>query len=241
MNDSRNFSIGFNPNDVAPGRIPAVDHHIHTNWTDGEHSAEGMYQEACEKGLTQILFSEHSRESSTDWFNDFATEIRALPATPCRALVGAECKIKDLDGNLDTAPEISALCDSVMASVHRFPGADGKAVPFEETDPNQAAEMEFELSWQALANPLVDILGHPFGMAYRRFGVTPPESLIRKLMERAVAHDVTFEINSYYHPDPWRMIELCRETGTRISLGSNAHSRKDLGQIVRTLRGEGEL
>ncbi len=225
----------FSPDQLAPGKAPAFDGHIHTIWTDGELPVAGVYAQAVDCGLEAILFSEHARKTSTDWFNDFAAEVRALPTSPCRAFVGVECKVEDFDGTLDTAPEIYDLCDLVMASVHRFPDGKGGAYAFDAVPPEQAVELEFRLSMAALSNPLTDVLGHPFGMSYKRFKTAPGEDLLRELCAAAAKNQVAIEINSAYHPDPWRLIDLCRDAGVQISLGSNAHQQHEIGQIVRLL------
>ena len=73
--------------------IPKCDFNMHTTWTDGKHSSTEMYDNAVKAGLEYILFSEHARKTSGDWFLDFATEIRSLPDSPCKALVGVEAKV----------------------------------------------------------------------------------------------------------------------------------------------------
>ncbi len=227
----------FDPGEITSGDVPAVDFHIHTSWTDGKQSVAVMYERAIALGLKGLLYSEHARKTSHDWFPDFAAEVRALPHRPCRAYVGVECKVNDFDGNVDTSEEITKHCDMVMASVHRFPAENGAPIPFDEVDTETAVDMEFRLSWEVLANPVIDILGHPFGMSYRRYGQVPSEDRITALMGRAAAFGVAFDINSHYHPDPWRMLAMCREAGTSVTLGSNAHSVDELGAIIRALEG----
>jgi histidinol phosphatase-like PHP family hydrolase len=134
-----------------------------------------------------------------------------------------------------TIQAISELCDFVMASVHRFIGSDGRTLQFEQTDPDAAIDLEFDLSWAVLANPQVDILGHMFGMSYRRFKRLPPDDRIRPLIARAAEYGVAVEVNSYYHPNPYRMIEWCREFDAFITFGSNAHSLAEVGEIMRLL------
>lgn len=202
---------------------------MHTSWTDGKATVAEVYERAVEAGLTAILYSEHCRKTSTDWFGDFAAQVRALPSSPCRAFVGAEVKVELLDGTIDTVPAITDLCDYVMASVHRFPTPDGGATPFDQVNPEEAVDREFELSWAALGNPKVDILGHPFGMSYRRYGATPTAEKIRSLIERAASTGVAIEVNSHYHPNPRQLVEWCREYGALISFGSNAHKLDEIG------------
>lgn len=223
---------------VERSQVPAADFHMHTTWTDGEATVAAMHSRAVEVGLEVVLFSEHARRSSGEWFEEFASEVRALPSESCLALVGVESKIDDFDGTLDAREGILELCDLVMASVHRFPGE----VVFEVGDAagyskQQAIDLEFRLARAALNNPRVDILGHPFGMCYRRFGFAPPEDKMRELIEEAAGTGVAVEVNCHYHPDPWRLIDWCEAAGAPISLGSNAHSLETVGRIRRTLMG----
>jgi histidinol phosphatase-like PHP family hydrolase len=218
------------------GSLPMVDCHLHTSWTDGDPTVNELYRVAVDNGLATILYSEHSRKTSTDWFPRFAAEVRALPSSPCRAYVGTECKVDSVDGALDTVPAISDLCDFVLASVHRFPGSHGTPIPFEDVSPNEAVDLEFNLTWAMLANPLVDIVGHLFGMSYRRFKVTPSDDKVRALIARAAVFGVAVEINARYHPDPHQLIRWCRELDARITFGSDAHKLSDVGAIVRRLK-----
>ncbi len=225
----------FQASELDLSSLPRIDSHLHTSWTDGEATVEAVYRAAVEIGLGTVLYSEHSRKTSVDWFSSFAAEVRALPSSPCRAYVGTEVKVESREGDIDTVPAISDLCDFVMASVHRFIDANGQTMQFEETDPNEAVDLEFELTWAVLANPRVDILGHMFGMSYRRFKVIPSDEKICALISRAAEFGVAVEINSHYHPNPREMIQWCRERNSLITFGSNAHTLESVGSIVRLL------
>ena len=218
--------------------IPFVDFHIHTNWTDGLHSVREMYEQASRLKLESILFSEHARKYSSDWFPQFSKEVRNLPRKPCIALVGVEARAVDFNGNLDLSPEILSHCDLVIGSVHRFPGKDGDPLSFDEIMPDEALDIESRLAEALLYNPEINILGHPFGMCYAQFGIIPQEKMILRLAEKAAKNNVAFEINSRYHPDPWRLIQVCKTASTQISLGSDAHSTDEVGIIVQVLKGE---
>jgi len=232
-----NTTIIYNARKLDLNALPRVDAHLHTSWTDGEPSVEQVYEKAQELGLIAILYSEHSRKSSADWFSDFAEQVRALPTSSCQAYVGTEVKIETLEGEIDTTSEISDLCDLIMASVHRFPDGMGGAVPFDDVNTDEAIEREYALSWAALANPKVDILGHMFGMCYRRYKVIPPAEKIRALIERAAETGVAIEVNSHYHSNPFQIIEWCKEFNALITFGSNAHTLNEVGGILRDLKG----
>ena len=218
--------------------VPQGDYHIHTTWVDGAHSVSAMHEAAIARGLTQVLFSEHARAMSESWFYKFADEVRALPQEKCRALIGVETRIKDFDGTLDCAKSVFSQCELVLASVHRFPDGKGGVRSFEGVSKKEAEEIELRLAMAALDNPCVQVLAHPFGMCYQRYDVIPSEASIKKLIKKAAETSVAFEINAYYHPDPWKFIKWCREMGARISLGSDAHHFEEVGNIVRILEGK---
>jgi putative hydrolase len=225
----------FQANKLDLNNLPRIDSHLHTSWTDGASTVEEVYRTAIECGLETVLYSEHSRKTSTDWFPSFAAEVQALPSSPCKAYVGTEVKVESFAGDIDTVPAISDLCDFVMASVHRFIDVNGRTREFSETDPSEAVELEFNLTWAVLANPQVDILGHMFGMCYRRFMVTPPDEKICALISRAAEFGVAVEINSHYHPNARKMIQWCRDFNALITFGSNSHTLESVGAIMRLL------
>lgn len=218
--------------------LPRFDFHMHTDWTDGKDSVSRMHAEAISKGLTSILFSEHARQSTGGWFFEFARQVRSLPQEKCKAYVGVESKILDFKGSLDVNADILDTVDHVMAVVHRFPGEEGVIKGTTGSfSKEEVIDMEFSLAIAALDNPVVNILGHPFGMCYRRFKTVPPEEKVKQLIAKAASKKIAFEINSYYHPEPKRLLEWCLEVGAIVSLGSNAHNALAVGQILKVLEG----
>lgn len=223
--------------------LPKFDFHLHTSWTDGENTVKEMHETALKEELSHILYSEHVRSTSEDWFTQFANEVRELDRRGCQAFVGMETKIKNFQGELDVTPSLINQCDLVMASVHRFPGEEGivdkNSKQFKQTTGyDNPIEIEFQLANLILENPQVHILGHPFGMSYKRFGLTPPRQKIIQLIKKAAQTGVAFEINTRYHPDLHELIDLCRKYGAMISFGSNAHSIQELGNVQRRLKEE---
>lgn len=224
---------------TSKNAILPVDLHMHTTWTDGQDNEIDMFNSAIKCGLKYVLFSEHVRRGSDEWFSEFAGSVRKLSNNECTALVGAETRVEDFTGNLDCTTAIINQCDLIIASVHRFPAKGGVSYrEFSEVSPEEALDIEFRLSNAILENPDVDILGHPFGMSLSRFKVVPPIHMIKALIAKAAKYNVAFEINTHYHPDPWGLIDLCKQVGAPISLGSDAHSTGEVGRIMRVLKGE---
>lgn len=219
--------------DVKKRISPNVDFHLHTNWTDGKNTVSQMYKYACKKKLKKILFSEHARSTSGDWFGSFAKEVNSLSKKNCRAYVGAEVKILNFKGDLDINSKIRKKVDFVMASVHRFPGETNinKRETINKYSKKEAIEIEYELSKKAIKNSNFEILGHPFGMSYSRYKAKPKWNLFQDLIKLCKKYDKAFEINSNYHPNISKIVNECLKEGTLMSLGSNAHSVKEVGKI----------
>lgn len=231
-------NIIFRARDIDFCKPPPVDCHLHTNWTDGDAAVVDVYEASVRAGLEAVLFSEHSRKSSVGWFADFAAEVRALPSDPCLALVGTEIKVESWEGDVDTVDEIIACCDLVMVSVHRFIDKTGGTIEFQDVDPCDAVDIEFRLACAALKNPKVDILGHMFGMTYRRFHQSPPDELIKELIRIASDSGVAVEVNSRYHPNVMDMLRWCQESDADITFGSNAHTLSEVGEIIRYIKSQ---
>tara|TARA_B110000008_G_scaffold274019_1_gene309171 strand:+ start:392 stop:1096 length:705 start_codon:yes stop_codon:yes gene_type:complete len=223
-------------NSLSNNEIPRVDLHVHTNWTDGQQTVKEMHAEACKKSLSHIFFSEHSRKESGNWFLDFIKEVKALSKEKCEAISGTEVKILNFDGDLDLTEAFYKASDLIMASVHRFPGETSE--DFKRNDAyseDKVIKMEFDLMMSALENPKVDILGHPFGMSIKRFGYDPSEKLFDEVIKKCKKNDKVFEVNYRYHKNPKLLIGKCITNSTKISLGSNAHSKSELGKIIENI------
>lgn len=218
--------------------IPNIDFHLHTKFTDGLQSVNEMHHQGCDLLLEGILFSEHARKSSGDWFKTFASQIRLLSQTQCMAFVGAETRVVDYNGNVEIGQDIISQCDLVIGSVHRFPDINGNPVSFQDVNPQDALAIEYKLSTALLKNDAINILGHPFGMCYEVFGVIPPDDLMIKLIENTAKSHVAFEINSKYHSNPLQLLRWCRTLHAKMSIGSDAHSRDELGTILKVLQAD---
>ena len=102
--------------------------------------------------------------------------------------------------------------------------------------PDLILKTEFELMMAALENPKMDILGHPFGMSLKRFGLRPNDSMFNDVINMCAKKNKIFEINCRYHPNPKYLINQCIKKDSKISLGSNAHSKDELGRIIEKIK-----
>lgn len=218
-------------------KCPKVDLHNHTTWTDGENTVKEMLEVAKEKKIEHIFFSEHSRSSSGDWFNNFSNEVKNISNKTCKAYAGTEVKVLDYDGKLDLNDNIEKKSEFIMASVHRFPGEIGDIKKNKsKLSSEQAVKIEFELSLAAIENPKTLILGHPFGMSLKRFKTIPDNKFFKEIIIKCKKFDKVFEINANYHNEINYLVQLCLEEDTLISLGSNAHNIKEVGKILNLIK-----
>ncbi len=218
-------------------KIPLIDLHVHTNWTDGKNTVEEMAFTACKKKIKTILFSEHSRKTSGNWFFKFANDIKKAQKkieNKCELLVGTEVKVLNYRGTLDINSRIKKKCDLIMASVHRFPGEKGKIMKnTNNIKQKDAVEIEYDLLVAAINNSDADIIGHPFGMSIKRFKIYPKWKLFKEIIKKCQKREKIFEVNFHYHKNYRQILNECLKSKTLFSLGSNAHNKHELGKITK--------
>jgi putative hydrolase len=206
-------------------RAVTIDYHMHTTHTDGTATCQEMAQAAASRGVTEILLSEHVRHTST-YFAEFSREVRTLNVEGVVAWVGAEAKILDETGELDCTPEIAALCDALIGSVHSPPpSAGGTWSSLSETE---AVDLEFRLALAIVARSRAHILGHPMGMVIRKFQTRPYEQL-QALAEACREYGKAFELNGRYCASAAEWVAIASKAGCAVSIGSDAHTAAQVG------------
>jgi len=224
----------FRARDISITNLPKTDCHIHTSWTDGKNTINEMYYFAEKIGLLSILFSEHSRKTSAFWFPFFAEIIRSLHQKKCNAFVGTEVKVTSNNGEIDTNNNITRHCDLVIASVHRFVDNRKNVVPLNQLNLRDALQIEYFMALNALDNPDINILGHVFGICSKRFQICLPFDKLQKIICKAKKLCVAIEINSKYHLEPNKILEIAQECDALVTLGSDAHSCGEIGKILNS-------
>jgi DNA polymerase (family 10) len=132
------------------------DLHVHTDWSDGIESIEGMAEAARSRGLKYIAITDHSKRNSIangldadrllrQWEEIDRLRQRIKGIT---VLKGVEVDILEA-GGLDLPDEVLARGDWVVASVH--------------FGQKQSRERITRRILDALENPCVSALAHPTG------------------------------------------------------------------------------
>ncbi len=209
------------PDLVGYGSIRG-DLHVHTRWSEGAHSIEEMAEAARALRYEYIAICDHSetlhiaRGLSTERLADQIREIERINRTAddgFTILSGTECNI-GMDGSVDLPDGILADLDVVVASVH-----SGFKQPRREMTDRVITAMQ---------NDNIDIIGHPTGRIL--LSREPYQIDLARVFEAAASLGVLMEINAF----PGRLdlpdvnCRQAREAGVRFSLGSDAHSQKNL-------------
>ncbi|MBA2283955.1 MAG: DNA polymerase/3'-5' exonuclease PolX [Ktedonobacteraceae bacterium] len=191
--------------------------HVHSTWSDGQNTIREMAEACIERGLAYLGLSDHSKAAAyasgltEDDLRRQGEEIDRLNAEfagRLHILKGTECDILK-DGSLDFADEVLATLDFVVASIH--------------SNFNLAPEEQTRRMLRAVANPYVDIIGHPTGrLLLNREGYGLD---IEALIDAAAEHGTCIEINA--HPSrldlDWRYLHKARDKGIKIPIDPDAH------------------
>ncbi|MDO8670873.1 MAG: DNA polymerase/3'-5' exonuclease PolX [Dehalococcoidia bacterium] len=204
-----------------PSLLGAVDIkgnlHTHSLWSDGLDTIETMSVAAQSRGYQYLAMTDHSgglgvaHGLSVARVREQIEEIKGLNQrlSGIRLLTGIEVDIR-VDGSLDLPDDLLADLDIVVASIHSAMGQD--------------EEKMTQRLLRAIANPNVDIIGHP---TCRIVGGREPIRMgIDAVFRAAAAAGTAMEINAA----PMRLdlkddlVRRARDLGVKVAIGTDAHN-----------------
>ena len=192
------------------------DLHVHTNFSDGDHSPEQMVKRAVEIGYEYIAIADHSKtERIANGMDEkrILEYIKYLEKTQDKfpeihILKGSEVSILK-DGKLDFSKQILDKLDFVVASIH-----SGFKMSEQEMTKRVLA---------ALDSGYVNVLGHPTGRLINQRN--PFEINLDKVFEKAKEGGIFMEINSNWRLDLSDFnIRKAKGFGLKFSISTDAHS-----------------
>jgi DNA polymerase (family 10) len=201
--------------------------HVHTTWSDGRASVADTATAARERGFEYLVVCDHSRSTSIaggltiDDLRRQIDEIRQVDAEieGIEVLAGSEVDILP-DGSLDYPDDVLAELDCVVASVHG---------QFRLSRAEQTARL-----LRALANPWLDILGHPTGrILLSRDGIDVD---LEAVLDAAAEHGAALEVNGDPHrlDLDWRWHQAATARGIRLSIDPDAHGPRTIEPLLAT-------
>lgn len=199
--------------------------HAHSTWSDGQNTLREMAEGCIARGYHYLGITDHSKVAayagglSEDALRRQGEEIDRLNEEfkgRLHILKGTECDILR-DGSLDYADDVLARLDFVVASIH--------------SNFNLSKAEQTQRMLRAIANPYVDIIGHPTGRIL--LGREGYELDIEAIIDAAAEHGVCIEINA--HPSrldlDWRYLHRARDKGMKIPVNPDAHSVEGIDVI----------
>ena len=197
------------------------DLHMHTTYTDGDHSIEEMAQAAIEAGHDYIAITDHSKRVSVaggldaDEMRESWKEIDKIneKIDEITILKGVEVDILK-DGTPDLADDVLKEADICIASVHYHLDLD--------------IEEQTERIIRVLENHPIDILGHPTGRLIQEREEMKLD--MERIMDTAAEQNVFMEINSNPHRLDLKpeFIRLAKQKGVMCVISTDAHNTAEL-------------
>lgn len=209
---------------------------MHTTWTDGTSSVLDMMKAAERRGLSAIAITEHVNQTST-YYAEFREEVLNCRKdfTGIDIFHGIEVSISDYRNGLRTNLQRPRDTELVLGVVHSYPKAGGGFYRFGDLTPEEALSCELDGLMALAANPLIDVIGHPGGTYFKKFGPFPV-TLMEPAFQRAAKHGIAVEVNTAYCWDLVGLFELLEAVNPRLSFGSDAHAADDVGENCKRLR-----
>lgn len=192
--------------------------HAHSNYSDGQNTIREMAEACIARGYTYLGMSDHSKfaayagglhEDDLRRQSDEIDQLNEEFAGRLHILKGIECDILK-DGALDFEDRVLERLDFVVASIH--------------SNFNLSQEEQTKRLVSAIANPYVDIVGHPTGrILLGRAGYSLDMDAV---IDAAAEHGVCIEINA--HPSrldlDWRFVRKARDKGIKVPVNPDAHA-----------------
>jgi histidinol phosphatase-like PHP family hydrolase len=200
-----------------------ADLQMHSTWSDGRVPIEEMVARSSELGREYVSITDHSVGLPIAGGMDEATLLRqGVEIDNLNAAGGGPRILRSIEMNLspegegDMDPDILAGLDIVLGAFH---------------SKLRVTDDQTERYLAAVRNPTVHVLAHPRG---RRWGARPGlRADWLRVFDAAAEAGTAMEIDAF--PDRQdlqvELLELAREAGVWISIGSDAHHPAELDHL----------
>lgn len=213
------------------------DYHTHTVYTHGKSTIEENVLSAIDKGLKEIAITEHS-------YKHFAHPVKRTAIKEMRAevdrlnekypeiniLLGIECNLLGLNGEIDLTPEEEEMLDLVVLGYHKMfkptfknfwrflvPNTFGIGTPSKKR-----IELNTMAYINAMKNHKIDILAH---LKYGNCMVD-----VKKIADYASSNGTYIELNGKRINLTDEEILYVVDSGAKLIIDSDAHISHKVGE-----------
>ncbi len=187
--------------------IPKMDLHIHTTFSDGRCTMQEVVKTAEERGLEYIAFTDHAFSNNIftideNTIEEYINEANRIKGkSSIKILTGLEAEIPTIDKVMKYREQL----DLLLISNHG---------PVRGTFRNAITNL--------IKDHPIDIIAHPWYINDTDWD---------KIIDAALERDVAIELNSFRKvPEP-HIIEHIAKRGVKFSIGSDAHSKREIGMV----------
>ncbi|MFR1707322.1 MAG: phosphatase [Clostridium sp.] len=201
-----------------------MDLHTHTISSGHAYSTlKENIEEAREKGLKVLGVSDHAISMPGTAHEYYFNNLKVIrdEIMGVRILKGIEANIMDFEGRIDVQEELALELDYVIASMHPPCITPGTI----EENTNALIKV--------MDNPYVKIIGHPddsrFPLDYEKIVLAAKEKNMVFEMNNTSISPRSFRKNA--RENQKTLLNLCKEHGVKIIIGSDAHIYYDVGEF----------
>ncbi len=229
------------------------DMHVHSTFShDGEDRPENLLNQAGELGLAGVCFSEHG---------DYRPDLDTAGYFSCRHFSSYMSRLKKNKSGSD--PEImlglefsephiyredfSRICelqlDMISGAIHWIEGVFvGEDILLKRLSPDEICRRYLEKVMAMVQFSGFDVLSHLCFPSRYHSQSRYPQNLLDEVLKKTINNDIVLEINTAaadkpvsanFFPSP-RVLKRYKEFGgSRVVLGSDAHSSEEVGRSFR--------
>lgn len=211
-----------------------IDLHMHTKFSDGTSSVEEVVKAAEVKGLKVAAVTDHFSE-----FSDLPKRMskRSLmeylsALEGFKLLKGVEAEIFD-DGSVSISGDTLTFLDVVIGGLHSVHGIGFWGDPTQVLDQSSYMDDIRVALIEAMESRKLDIIAHvmrlPETLLFERSKVFT-DKWIQSIVRTASDYGVAVELSGAWKIPDERFVAECLRQGVKLSLGSDAHNSRMVGE-----------
>jgi len=228
-----------------PPELGLVDRHVHTQlaYCSENMDASLVMKRYKDFGLAGVVFTEHTGqlyfEKEPFWTGDcFNAGLDGIDEKHNRMQqyfdlmkqnnvplnsIGFEVDF-DYSGRAMIRPEDKARAGFLIGSIHKL-----AELRKDNTD-WQSVYKEFLWRTEAAVKSGINVLAHPFRL-FQRAGSDVPDGIAKKIVKLLKAEKLAAEINFHSQENENKFVEMCVNSGVKLSLSSDCHNMYELGEL----------